>query len=228
MKKLFTLLFLSLVGTAAFAIDWPGVQRYDSINKVDRQRPAEERRVVFIGNSITDFWPVKRPEFFSSNGFIGRGISGQTSYQFLVRLRSDAIELEPQVIVINAGSNDVAENTHPYDADRTFGNIISLVQLVQANGIQPVMTTLLPAENYGWNPALVNVPDKLEDMNRRLEAYAREHGIPFVDYYSSLVSKDGRRAFDAAYTYDGAHPSEAGYAVMEKLVLEVLEPLLKK
>lgn len=227
MKKVFFAFILSVLGLSASAADWPNIARYDSLNNVVRQLPAEQRRVVFFGNSITEGWPKAHPGFFSDNGFIGRGISGQTSYQFLVRFRGDAIELQPQVIVINAATNDVAENTHPYNEDRTFSNIISLVQLTQANGIQPVMSTVLPAAKFGWAPAITDAPDKIESLNKRLEAYAKANGIPFIDYYSVLVSPDGSRALNPAYTKDGVHPTADGYTVMEKAALDVITPLLK-
>ncbi len=227
MKKIFFAFILSMLGLSASAADWPNIARYDSLNQVVRQLPAEQRRVVFFGNSITEGWPKAHPEFFSGNGFVGRGISGQTTYQFLVRFRGDAIELQPQVIVVNAATNDVAENTHPYNEDRSFANIVSLVQLTQANGIQPVMSTVLPAAGFSWNKSITDSSDKIESLNRRLEEYAKANGIPFIDYYSALVSPDGSRAMNPAYTKDGVHPTADGYTVMEKCALDVILPLLK-
>lgn len=228
MKKIFFTFILLCLGASASAADWPNIERYDSINQVVKQLPADQRRVVFFGNSITEGWPNFHPEFFTDNGFLGRGISGQTSYQFLVRFRPDVIDLGPKVVVINAASNDVAENTHPYNEDRSFGNVISLVQLAQANGVQPVMSSLLPAAAYGWNPALTNVPQKIASLNKRLEAYAKANNIPYIDYYSAMVVNDDTLALNPAYTYDGVHPNGEGYSVMERLALEVVEPLLKK
>lgn len=219
---------LSALGFSASADDWGNIARYDSLNQVAKQLPAVERRVVFFGNSITEGWPKFHPEFFTDNGFLGRGISGQTSYQYLVRFRGDAIELLPEIIVLNGAANDVAENTCPYNEDRTFNNLVTLVQLVEANGIQPVLATCLPAAKFGWNPAITDAPDKIESLNKRLENYAKAHNIPFVDYYSVMVTDDGQRALNPAYTYDGVHPNAEGYTVMENQVMEVIRPLLKK
>ena len=122
----------------------------------------------------------------------------------------------------------MAENTNPFNEDRTFENIISLVQLTQANGIQPVMSTILPAAAFRWNPSITDSSDKIDSLNRRLAAYAAEHNIPFIDYYSVLVSDDPSRALNPAYSNDGVHPTPDGYTVMEKAALNVLMPLLEK
>ena len=202
--------------------DWADFNRYAKANAELMAQPNNGRRVVFMGNSITDFWPDKHPEFFSSHGFIGRGISGQSSYQFLSRFRSDVINLHPKIVVINAATNDIAENTHVYDEERTFGNIISMVELARANGIDVVLTTTMPAGFFFWNKEIKDGPEKIESLNSRLKAYADEHNIPFVDYYSHMLAEDGR-SMDPRYTDDGVHPTAAGYEVMEKLILEVLE-----
>lgn len=202
--------------------DWANFNRYAEANAELNAQPNNGQRVVFLGNSITDFWPTNHPDFFSSHGFIGRGISGQTSYQFLSRFRSDVIELHPRVVVINAATNDIAENTHVYDENKTFGNIVSMVELARANGIDVVLTTTLPAGSFGWNQAITDGPEKIASLNKRIAAYASEHGIPFVDYYSHMLAEDGR-SMDARYTNDGVHPTGPGYEVMEKLILEILD-----
>ena len=201
--------------------DWADFSRYEKSNEEVAAAPADSRRVVFFGNSITDFWPSTHPAFFSENGFIGRGISGQSTYQFLSRFREDVVNLHPEIVVINAATNDIAENTHSYDADRTFGNIISMVEIARANGIRVVLTTTLPASAFNWNPAVTDAPEKIAALNARLAEYAAENKLDFVDYHSALLAADGR-SLDPRYSSDGVHPNADGYAVMEELVMKVI------
>lgn len=206
--------------------DFAGIGRYAEANKA-LQAPAEnESRVVFLGNSITDFWVNNSPEFFESNNYIDRGISGQTSYQFLLRFREDVINLKPALVVINAGTNDVAENTCPFNIDVTFGNIVSMVELAKANDIKVVLSSILPAASFRWNRNITDVADKIAALNSRIKAYADENDIPYVDYYSAMVSGDDR-ALDSRYTKDGVHPIKEGYTVMESLVHPVIQKALK-
>ena len=125
--------------------DWGNFGRYAEDNKEVKAAPASERKVVFMGNSITEGWAHQHPDFFRKNGFVGRGISGQPSFQYLVRFRSDVVNLQPEVVVINAGTNDVAENTQTYNEDLTMDNIMSMVELAQANGIKVILTSTLPS-----------------------------------------------------------------------------------
>lgn len=220
------ILIASLIAAASLTAsaerhDWADFNRYAKANAELAAQPNDGQRVVFMGNSITDFWPANHPDFFTSHGFIGRGISGQSSYQFLSRFREDVIALHPRTVVINAATNDIAENTHPYDEEKTFGNIVSMVELARANGIDVVLTTTLPAGAFGWNPQIKDGPEKITSLNKRLAAYAAEHGIPFVDYYSHMLSDDDR-SMDPRYTSDGVHPNSAGYSVMERLILQAL------
>jgi len=219
---------MAMVSVKADDRDWGNFNRYAESNREVMASDASQRRVVFLGNSITDGWASVHPEFFSKNGFVGRGISGQTSYQFLVRFRDDVINLHPQAVVINAATNDVAENTHPYNADRTMGNIISMVELAEANGIKVIMTTTLPAAGFGWNRAITDAPDKIAALNARMKEYAASKGIPFVDYYSAMVTDDGRRALRPELSDDGVHPTPGGYDLMESIVLPVVEQTIGK
>ncbi len=207
--------------------DWSNFGRYHESNMRVKTLPADDRKVVFLGNSITDNWARMRPGFFERNGYVGRGISGQTTYQFLSRFRRDVIDLSPRIVVINAATNDVAENTHPYDEDMTVGNIISMLELAQANGITPVLTTTLPASGFSWRKGMTGVSDKIASLNSRLRSLARKRGIVFVDYYSSLFDPtDSDRSLDAKYSGDGVHPNDAGYEVMESVIQPVLSELL--
>lgn len=228
-KLILTAVLLAGMTCAATAQnkDWAKLGRYAESNKTVMAQPQEQRRAVLLGNSITDNWARMRPQFFTDNGYVGRGISGQTSYQFLVRFREDVINLHPLVVVINAGTNDVAENTGPYNEDRTLGNIISMAELARANGIKVILSSVLPAAGFGWNKAVTDAPAKIASLNRRIAAYAKEQGLGYVDYFSALVAEDGKSLRDD-YGRDGVHPKDAGYEVMEPLVKQAIEDCLKR
>ncbi|MBO4842493.1 MAG: SGNH/GDSL hydrolase family protein [Bacteroidales bacterium] len=202
------------------AQDWGGLQRFAAANAELAPASAEQPRVILLGDSITEGWPSKHPAFFEETGYIGRGISGQVSAQMLVRFRQDVIDLHPAVVVINAGTNDVAENQGPYDEEFTLGNIVSMTELAQANGIAVVLTSVLPAAAFRWRPAITDAADKIAALNARIKAYAAKQGIPYVDYYSALVVDDPSRALNPDYSKDGVHPQQPGYAVMEPLVMQ--------
>ena len=205
--------------------DWGNLRRYAQENQEVKQWPQEQRRVVFMGNSITQNWASMRPDFFKRNGYVGRGISGQTSYQFVVRFRQDVIELKPELVVINTGTNDVAENTGPFDEDRTFANIESMVELARANKIKVILTSILPAAKFGWRPSITDAAPKIAKLNARIRDYAAKKNIPFVDYYSKMV-KGENKALNPAYSKDGVHPTEAGYAVMEPMIKAAIDKAL--
>ena len=228
MFKRYTILLL--LGTLSWAglpaqdkPDWPNLGRYAQENARLQQDDATVKgRVVFMGNSITEGWVREDAAFFTSNGYIGRGISGQTSYQFLLRFREDVLKLNPEVVVINAGTNDVAENTGAYNEEYTMGNIISMVELASVNGIEVILTSVLPAAAFGWNAAIKDAPQKIEALNKRISAYAQKEGIPYVDYYSAMVYGDNK-ALNPAYTKDGVHPTLDGYKVMEALIKKAID-----
>lgn len=200
-------------------------KRYEKENASLPKPARNDKRVVFLGNSITEGWVMKHPEFFKSNGYIGRGISGQTSYQFLLRFREDVINLSPALVVINAGTNDIAENTGPYVENYTFGNIVSMVELAKVNNIKVILTSVLPAAAFGWNQSIKDAPEKIKSLNERIEAYAKANKIPFVNYYQSMVSSDGR-SMDTKYSAEGVHPESAGYDVMEPMIKKAIEKAL--
>lgn len=206
--------------------DWAQLQRYNQANNELRADKNATVKVVFLGNSITDNWARMRPDFFSGNSFAGRGISGQTSSQFLVRFRQDVVGLSPSAVIINAGTNDVAENTGPNNEDVTFGNIQSMVEIARANNIKVILSTVLPASGFGWNKAITDAPQKIAGLNKRLRKYAADNKIPFVDYFTALVADDGI-SLNPAYTTDGVHPTDAGYVVMEQTVLPIIKKNVK-
>ncbi|MBQ5481546.1 MAG: SGNH/GDSL hydrolase family protein [Bacteroidales bacterium] len=217
---------LVLSSCLTYAQDWGGLQRFAAANAALAEPAAGQPRVVLLGVSITEEWLRLRPDFFSSNGYVGRGISGQVSAQMLVRFRQDVIDLKPAVVVINAGTNDVAENQGPYSEDFAFGNIVSMTELAQANGIAVVLTSVLPAAAFRWRPAITDAADKIAALNVRIKAYAAAKGIPYVDYYTPMVVSDPSRALNPAYSNDGVHPVPAGYEVMEPLVMEAIATAL--
>lgn len=222
-KLFLTLLSLvSITQVTAQKRDWARLDRYAEANR-NLGKPADgEHRVVFLGNSITDFWVDRHPDFFKSNNFIGRGISGQTTYQFLVRFREDVINLEPEIVVINAGTNDCAENTHPFNVDITLGNIISMVELARANNIKVILTSVLPSASFGWIPQITDAANRIALLNARIKDYAAKENIPYADYYTSMVTGDDR-AINPAYSDDGVHPTPAGYDVMESIIVPVIQ-----
>lgn len=206
--------------------DWASIGRYAAdnaalISRTDRP----DGLVVFLGNSITDGWPPAHPEFFTDNNFVGRGIGGQTTYQFLVRFRSDVIDLAPAAVVINGGINDIAENNYAYSEDLTFGNLVSMVELARANGIDVIMTTLVPSSRCGWNPSITDVAEKVASLNDRIRAYAEANNLPLIDYFTPMVADDGR-SLNPAYSNDGVHPTPDGYTVMEQAALPVIRHVL--
>lgn len=228
MKKLSVAVFAAFLASSfvcsALRDDWAQFEHYAASNSELSQIPSD-RRVVFFGNSITEIWGWTDPDFFDKNEFVDRGICGQSTYQFLSRFRRDVIELKPVAVVINAATNDIAENTHPYNEDITMGNIMSMVELAQANGIEVILTSTLPAGYFSWNSEIKDGPQKIASLNRRIAALAQEKNIPFVDYYAAMISADGRN-MKAAYTDDGVHPTAEGYKVMEALILPVVRRIV--
>lgn len=203
--------------------DFAGLARFAEKNAALAPVAKGEKRVVFLGNSITEGWMKHHKTFFEENkNYVNRGISGQTSEQFLLRFRSDVINLRPYKVIINVGTNDIAENTRPYNEDYTFGNIVSMVELARANKIKVVLSSVLPAAGFSWRKDMKDAPVKIEALNARIKAYAQKEKLPYIDYYTPMVYGE-KRELNPAYTYDGVHPTAAGYEVMEKLVQEVLK-----
>lgn len=200
-------------------------KRYEQANKELPAPAKKEKRVVFMGNSITEGWVKIHPEFFKENGYVGRGISGQTSYQFLLRFREDVINLKPKLVIINAGTNDIAENTGPYDIDITFGNIASMAEIAKANKIKVILTSVLPAAGFRWNKKITDAPDRIEALNAKIKEYAKANKIPYVDYYTPMVT-GAERALNPDYSKDGVHPTLEGYIVMEALIKPVIDKAL--
>lgn len=226
MKTTFVLLFLTMFLTGhSIAQDMWGFSRYYEANeKIGLPAPGE-KRIVFMGNSITDGWSNARPDFFAAKPYINRGISGQTTPQMLVRFRDDVINLKPAVVVILAGTNDIAENMGPSKLEWIENNILSMVQLAQANGIKVVLCSVLPVYDYSWKPGL-QPAEKIVALNKLLKADAEKYGLIWVDYFSPMA--DERNGLKAEYSGDGVHPNEAGYSVMEPLAVEAINKALQQ
>lgn len=227
MKKIILLSFLLTIVMNGMAQKrwYANYDRYSKSNARLEAPKKGENRVVFMGNSITDGWPGNDPEFFK-DGIIGRGISGQTSDQFLLRFRQDVIALKPKVVVINYGTNDIAENNGSYNEDYTFSNIQSMVELAKAHKIKVVLASCLPAKEMPWRKEVKDVMAKIRHLNARVEAYAKANKVTYVDYFSHLVSEDGT-CFRPEWTKDGVHPNRDGYKVMEQVIAPVIAKLRK-
>lgn len=195
--------------------DWAKFSRYQEANAALTEAPD----VVFMGNSITANWAKFRPEFFSSNNYAGRGISGQTSSQMLVRFRQDVLELKPKVVVILAGTNDIALNNGPITLPQIVGNIASMCELAEHNGIDVVLCSVLPCKAYRWRKEVAPAPLIIE-FNGLIKAYAQSKGYRYVDYHSAMTDAEGGLPIELSE--DGCHPNVEGYLIMERVLGEAL------
>lgn len=177
------------------------------------------KSVVFMGNSITQFWGTRHPEFFEGKPYLNRGISGQTTTQMLSRFENDVVKANPTVVVIEGGTNDIAENGGPITMEQIAENISSMARIAKASGIKVVLGSVLPAAHFSWRPEIDPV-DKIIALNVLIKSYAENNGIIYADYYSSLVNDQG--GMITQYALDGVHPSIAGYEVMEPIVQEAI------
>jgi len=223
LKLTVTSLLFVLFGELSHAQDWANFERYKNDNtKIGLPKPDEER-VVFMGNSITDFWINNFPNYFLNNGYIDRGISGQTTPQMLVRFRADVINIKPVVVIILAGTNDIAGNTGPSTLEMIADNIFSMSELAKSNGIKVILCSVLPVYDYPWKPGL-NPAEKIVKLNKMIKNYSDSHKIFYLDYYSSMV--DGRKGMKAEYSQDGVHPNKSGYEVMMDLCSQAIKIVL--
>jgi lysophospholipase L1-like esterase len=205
--------------------DWAGLRRYRQAN-AQLPPPAEgENRVVFMGDSITDAWGRKYHGFFPGQPYVNRGISGQTTPQMLIRFRPDVIALKPKVVVILAGTNDLAGNTGPMTLEEILGNLISMAELAKANGIRVVLASVLPAIDYPWRPEHPNPSDKIIALNAMIKDSAAKNNFVYLDYFSALV--DERNGLKKEFAEDAVHPNQAGYDVMGPLAGKAIEQALQ-
>ena len=206
---------------AQMRTDWADLKKYQAADEALPPPGAHQNRVVFMGDSITEIWGKRlnpsMPEpapFFPGKPYINRGISGQTSPQMLVRFRQDVIDLKPKVVVILAGTNDLAENTGPMRLQDTESNLQSMSDLATANGIRVVLCSVLPAKSFWWHPG-IDPSAKIVELNKWIRAYAARRGFPYVDYYDAMVDKNGGLRSDLSP--DGVHPNPKGFAIMAPL-----------
>lgn len=203
--------------------DWPYLSRYREENIVLNKSNASENRVVFMGDSITEFWSVINPEFFQGKSYVNRGISGQTSPQMLLRFRADVINLKPTLVVLLAGANDIAGNTGPSTLEMITDTIFSMAELAKANQIKIILCSVLPAFDFPWATGL-QPADKIATLNTMIKQYADANGIPYLDYYSAMVNE--HKGLKSNYADDGVHPNKTGYEVMNVLVEKAIRKTL--
>lgn len=180
----------------------------------------ESRIIIFIGDSITEFWQ-KESDFFANNSnFINKGISGQTTSQILPRFQNDVIDRKPSTVVILAGINDIAENSGPISLEGIRNNIIEMTKIAKANAIEVILCSVLPANHFNWNHK-IKPAEKVIVLNKMIKRYANNNQIPYVDYY--IVTVDESNGLKKKYGEDGVHPNLKGYQVMEKTLMPFLK-----
>ncbi|MDQ2842285.1 MAG: SGNH/GDSL hydrolase family protein, partial [Acidobacteriota bacterium] len=189
--------------------DWADLARYSAENATVVPPSHGENRVVFMGDSITDFWGRSYGKFFPGKPYLNRGISGQTTPQMLIRFSPDVIDLKPKVVVILGGTNDIAGNTGPMTLKQIEGNLESMAQLAQANGIKLVLTSVMPVCDCFTNQTNRRPPEKIVALNAWIRDYCERSGAVYLDYYSAMIDEHGMLKKDL--THDGLHPNAAGY-----------------
>ena len=205
--------------------DWAQLTRYADDDKKLPALAAGEKRVVFLGNSITENWVRFDSAFFAENKYVGRGISGQTTTQTLVRFRQDVLNVNPSVLILLLGTNDIAQNTGPMTFDQSIGNIASMVELAQARKIKVIIGSVLPAKQFGWRIEIEQVPEKIVQFNALLKDYAAKSGCQYVDFHAALRDENNGMSPDIAD--DGVHPTLKGYKIMEPLIEKAIAEAVK-
>jgi lysophospholipase L1-like esterase len=205
--------------------DWARLGRYREENAALGPPRRGEERVVFMGDSIVEGWAPYFAAMFPGKPYVARGISGQTTPQMLVRFRQDVVALKPRVVVILAGTNDIAENTGPATLEMIENNLASMTELAQASGIRVVLASVLPAFRYRWRPELE--PARIiVALNTWIRDYAVSHGAVYLDFHTAMV--DERQGLRGELSADGVHPHEAGYRVMAPLAERAIAQALRR
>jgi lysophospholipase L1-like esterase len=211
--------------------DWPNLARYREQNRTLAAAGSAEGRVVFMGDSITDAWPQPRyGTFFEGKPHVGRGISGQTTPQMLIRFRPDVVDLKPKVVVILAGTNDIAGNTGPMTDEEIAGNLKSMAEIAKANGIKVVLSSILPVSAYHTAPN--GIPQtqarpmtRIRALNDWMKKYAAAEKHTYLDYFSAMIDAQG--LLKSELSGDDLHPNAAGYAVMGPLAEAAIREALR-
>ena len=223
--KLLTILFLVIMNQISFTQndDWANLNRYKEEN-LNLGLPADnEYRIIFMGNSITEGWLQIDPEFFKDKPYINRGISGQTTPQMLVRFRQDVVNLKPNVVVILAGTNDIAGNTGPSTLEMIEANIASMAEIAKANNIKVILCSVLPVFDYPWKPGL-DPSKKIIELNKWIEEYSIKNELVYADYFSAMV--DEKNGLKKEYSEDGVHPNLSGYKIMAPIIENVIHRMI--
>lgn len=210
---------------SSFRNDYANFARYREANRTLASPKADERRVVFMGNSITEGWAEHFTAMFPGKPYVGRGIGGQTTPQMLVRFHADVVALKPAVVVILAGTNDIAGNTGPATNEMIQDNIAAMTNIAKANGIRVVLSSILPVFDYPWRPGLTPAP-RIVAVNAWMRAYAARVGAVYLDYHTAM--KDERDGLRADLGDDGVHPNEAGYRIMASLAAPAIAAALAR
>ena len=203
-------------------LDWAKMDYFDTLNQ-DVVLGNNSGRVVFMGNSITQEWKHYMPEMFDNQTYINRGIGGQTTPQMLLRFRQDVIAHKPEIVVILAGTNDIAGNTPLKDLETVAGYIFSMAELAHANGIKVIVSSVIPAADYPWRSGK-NPDVEIPKLNQMIKDYCMENNFKYLDYFSSMT--DGKNGLIESYGYDGVHPNKKGYEIMTVMVEEAIQDLL--
>jgi lysophospholipase L1-like esterase len=218
-------LFTAYMGNSKKSQDWPNLDKYKNANLVLENPEQGDNRIVFMGDSITEFWGTINPAFFEGRPYVNRGISGQTSPQMLLRFRDDVIALKPAVVVILAGVNDIAGNKGPATLEEITDTIFSMIELANENHIKVILCSVLPASDFPWRPNH-EPATKIVALNTLLRDYSNANAIPFVDYHTAMTDDEGGLA--VAYSNDGVHPNKEGYQVMATLLQYSIQFMLAK
>lgn len=218
--------------------DWNQLSRYKADNEALKKKPYDAKRVVFMGDSITDFW--KLAEDFPGKPYVNRGISGQTTPQMLVRMYPDVIVHKPAAMVVLAGINDVSQNTGPSTAEMVESNIMAMTDIARQNNIKVILCSVLPISDYGFYKAkasgklpsymkdpvsATHPPEDIIKLNTWMKDYASKVGATYVDYFSAMVDEKG--FLKENLSEDGIHPNVEGYKIMTKIVGDAIEKVLK-
>jgi lysophospholipase L1-like esterase len=211
---------------AMFTDDFGQLSRYREANAALGPPAAGENRVVFFGDSITDIWKLQ--DYFHNKPYINRGIGGQTTPQMLVRFRQDVIDLHPKVVLILAGTNDIAGNTGPMRNEDIEANLASMAELARVHGIRVVLSSILPVHNYTERAKdffAQRPPARILVLNDWLKGYCAGSGDLYLDYFPFLVDDKGMMKRDLAD--DGLHPNAEGYKIMAPLAEAAIEKAMK-
>ena len=200
--------------------DWPNLAKYREANENLKNSSSGGDRVVLVGDSITEGWTEFNPEFFQENNIINRGVSGQTTPQMLIRFKQDAVHLNPKIIIINGGTNDIWGNTGPSTPDMIIDNLCSMAEIAAKNDINVALSTILPVYKYPERDDIIDPPKTISLINSVLLDYCKENCLNFLDYYTPMV--DDKKGLSSDYGTDGVHPNKDGYNVMENVVREAI------